>query len=213
MCVCMCDIFFILSSVSGRLGCFHVLAVVNTAAICIRAHIFFKVVFLFSLGRYPMVELLDYMVILFVILKKFLKRFYLFIHERHRERGRDTGREKQAPCREPDAGLDLGIPGSRPEPKADAQPLSHPRVPVCNFLRTLHTVLHRGPTSLLSHQQCTRMPFSPHPHQHLLFLVFLLSATLAGVRWYLSVVWICMPPMRSDLSIFSCVCGPSACLL
>ena len=30
-------------------------------------------------------------------------------------------REKQAPCREPDAGLDPGTPGSCPEPKADAQ--------------------------------------------------------------------------------------------
>ena len=32
----------------------------------------------------------------------------------------------QAPCGEPDAGLDPRTPGSRPELKADAQPLSHP---------------------------------------------------------------------------------------
>lgn len=32
-----------------------------------------------------------------------------------RERGRSTGRgEKQAPCREPDVGLDPGSPGSLP---------------------------------------------------------------------------------------------------
>ena len=38
----------------------------------------------------------------------FLKRFYLFIHERQRERGRDLRqREKQAPCREPDVGLNF----------------------------------------------------------------------------------------------------------
>ena len=30
--------------------------------------------------------------------------------------------------------LDLGIPGSRPEPKADAQPLSHPGVPCVRLL-------------------------------------------------------------------------------
>ena len=54
---------------------------------------------------------------------------YLFIHERHTERGRDTGREKQAPCGEPDAGLDPRTHRSRPEPKADAQPLSHPGAP------------------------------------------------------------------------------------
>ena len=56
---------------------------------------------------------------------------YLFIHERHKERGRDTHRqrEKQAPYREPDVGLDPRTPGSHPEPKADAQPPSHPGVP------------------------------------------------------------------------------------
>ena len=46
----------------------------------------------------------------------------LFIHERHRERERQRHRqkEKQAPCREPNVGLDPGTPGSHPEPKADA---------------------------------------------------------------------------------------------
>ena len=33
--------------------------------------------------------------------------------------------EKQAPCTEPDAGLDPRTPGSPPEPKANTQPLSH----------------------------------------------------------------------------------------
>ena len=43
----------------------------------------------------------------------FFLRFYLFIH-RDRERERQRHREKQAPCREPDVGLDPGSPGSRP---------------------------------------------------------------------------------------------------
>ena len=50
------------------------------------------------------------------------------------ERQRYRQREKQAPCREPDAGLDPRTPGSCPEPKADAQLLSHPSVPTWWFL-------------------------------------------------------------------------------
>ena len=46
-----------------------------------------------------------------------------------RESQRHRQREKQAPCMEPDAGLDPGTLGSRPELKADSQPLSHPGVP------------------------------------------------------------------------------------
>ena len=51
-----------------------------------------------------------------------------------RERERHGQREKQAPCREPNAELDPRTPGSHPEPKADAQPLSHPGVPICSIL-------------------------------------------------------------------------------
>ena len=53
---------------------------------------------------------------------------YLFM--RDTERGRDIGKGRRSrPCREPDAGLHPRTPGSCPEPKADAQLLSHPRIP------------------------------------------------------------------------------------
>ena len=51
------------------------------------------------------------------------------------ERQRHRQREKQAPCREPDVGLDPRSPGSRPGPKAGAKPLSHPGIPPQHLFR------------------------------------------------------------------------------
>ena len=48
------------------------------------------------------------------------------MRDTEKERKRHRQREKQAPYREPDEGLNPRTPGSCPEPKADAKPLSHP---------------------------------------------------------------------------------------
>ena len=75
-----------------------------------------------------------------------------------------------------------------------------------NFLRNGQTVFQSSCTILHSYQQCVRVVISPHIHQHLLLSVFLITASLVCVKWYLTVVFICISLVANDVEhLFMCL--------
>ena len=64
----------------------------------------------------------------------FFKILFIYSRGTQKERQRHRQKEKQAPLREPNVGLNPRTQESQPEPKADAQPTSHPDAPSCSLL-------------------------------------------------------------------------------
>lgn len=72
----MYHIFFIQLSIDGHWGCFHILGIVNNAAVNVRVHRSFKLEFWIFLNKYPEVELLAHVSSIF----NFFRNLHTIFH-------------------------------------------------------------------------------------------------------------------------------------
>ena len=84
---------------------------------------------------------------------------------------------------------------------------------ILSFLINPHIVFHSGCTSSHSHQQRMRVPFSHTLASTCYLFCLFVTAVLTGVRWYLTVVLICISLMISDIEYFSIKLLAMWCLL
>ena len=70
------------------------------------------------------------------------------------------------------------------------------------FLRNNYTIFHNGCINLHSYQQYRRVPFFPHFLQYLSFVDFLMIVILNSVKWYVTVVFICISLLICNIENF-----------
>ena len=138
---------------------------------------FFELVFLFSLDKYPEVKLLEQPTPVFLP-------------------GESQGQGSRVGCR---------LWGRTESDMTEVKQQQQHSGSIFNVLKNLHIAFYNGCTNLQSCQQCTGSPFL-HLCQKWLFVVFLMIATLRGMKWYLPVVLICISLMFSTAErLFMCL--------